>query len=110
DHRMDAGGFGRSIKLHGAEQIAMIGHADGRHVLRGHDFHQLIDLAGAVEKGIIGVIVKVYERSFGHRKGARGVAARAGETSILAKEIRATTGSRNGRKPATKEKAGPPAA
>ena len=54
-------GLGGVIELDRAEEIAVIGHADGGHVLRGDDLHQLVDFAGAIEQGIVGVVVEVDE-------------------------------------------------
>jgi len=36
---VDAGGFGGVIEGDGAEEVAMVGHADGGHVLFGADLH-----------------------------------------------------------------------
>ena len=66
DDRMDALRFGGVVKLHRAEQIAVIGHGDRGHFLLGDDVHELRDFAGAVEQGIVGVVVQVNEGSFGH--------------------------------------------
>ena len=41
DHRMDALGLGGVVELHRAEQIAVIGHGDRRHLLLGDQIHQL---------------------------------------------------------------------
>ncbi len=54
------------IKLDGAEEVAVIGHGDGRHFLLGDDLHELRDLAGSIEQRIVGVAVKVYERAVRH--------------------------------------------
>ncbi len=61
DDGMDAGGFGGVVELHRAEEVAVIGHGHGGHFLLGDDLHQLVDIAGAVEQGIIGVAVQVDE-------------------------------------------------
>ena len=61
---MHARGLGGVIELDRAEEIAVIGHGDGGHLLLDHDLHQLVDIAGAVEQRIIGVAVQVDE---GHR-------------------------------------------
>ncbi len=60
-------GFGGVVELHGAEQVAVIRHGDGGHFLLGDDLHELVDFAGAVEQRIVGVVVEVYEWSFGQR-------------------------------------------
>ena len=62
DHGMDAAGLGGVIELDGAEQVAVIGHGDRRHLLFDRDLHQLVDIAGAVEQGIVGVAMKMNER------------------------------------------------
>jgi len=66
DDRVDAGGFGGVIEGDGAEEVAMIGHADGGHVLFGADLHELVDFAGSVEEGVVGVVVEVDEGEIGH--------------------------------------------
>jgi hypothetical protein len=63
---MNAFGFRGVVELHGPEQIAVVGHPDGRHFLFSADLHQLIDFAGAIEQGIVGVVVKVNERGLSH--------------------------------------------
>jgi len=63
---MDALGFGGVIELDGAEEVAVVGHGDSGHLLFGDDIHQLADLAGAVEKRIVGVAMQVDERFVGH--------------------------------------------
>ena len=65
----------------------MIGHGDGGHFLLGDDVHELVDFAGAVEQGIVGVAVEVNEWSFGHRQykcrvGSAGGSA-VGETVLF---------------------------
>ena len=67
DDGMDALRFGGVVELDGAEEIAMVGHGDGGHLLLGDDVHQLVDFAGAVEQGVVGVAVQVNER---HRQNA----------------------------------------
>ena len=64
----DAFGLGLGIEFDRAEQVAMIGHRDGRHFLLGHHVHQLADLTGPIEKRIVGVAVEVYERDVRHRE------------------------------------------
>jgi len=61
---MDAVGFSGVIELHRAEEVPVIGHSHGRHFLLDHEFHQLVDLACAIEQRIVGVAMQVDE---GHR-------------------------------------------
>ena len=72
DDGMDALGFGRVVELDGAEEIAVVGHGDGGHFLLGDDVHELVDFAGAVEQGIVGVVVEMNEWIFSHGRGERG--------------------------------------
>ena len=85
---MDAVGFGGVVELDGAEEIAVIGHADGGHLLFGADLHELVDFAGAVEQGIVGVVVEVDEWGFGHRRtvhaGFEGASVERGSDFSLA--------------------------
>ena len=60
--------FGLGIEFDGPEQVAMIGHRDGRHLLLGHHVHQLPDFASPVKERIFGMAVEVYERDVGHRE------------------------------------------
>jgi hypothetical protein len=55
-------GFGGVVELDRAEEIAVIGHGDGGHFLLGDDVHELVDFAGAVEQGIVGVVVQMDEK------------------------------------------------
>ncbi len=66
DDRVDALGFGRVVELHRAEEVAVVGHGDGGHLLLDHEVHQLGDFAGAVEQGVVGVAVQVDEGGVGH--------------------------------------------
>ena len=66
DDGADAFVFGGVVELDSAEEVAVVGHADGGHFLLGADLHELVDFAGAVEEGVVGVVVKVDERGFGH--------------------------------------------
>ena len=50
------------VELDCAEEVAMIGHSNGRHVLFLNDVYELLDITGAVEKRVIGMAVKVNER------------------------------------------------
>ena len=47
------------IKFDGAEQVAMIGHAERRHFIFRCFLDQLFDTAGAVEETVLGMDVKV---------------------------------------------------
>ena len=62
DYRMYAVGVGLIVELHRAEQVAVIGHRDGRHFLLRHHLHELRDLAGSIEQRVVGVAVKMNER------------------------------------------------
>jgi hypothetical protein len=44
----------------------MVGHGDRRHLLLDDYIHQLPDLAGPIEQGVIGMAVKMDERIFRH--------------------------------------------
>ncbi len=79
DDGLDSLGFGGVIELHRAEEIAVIGHGDGGHFLLRDDVHQLVDFAGAVEQGIVGVVVQMNEWIFGHRQSER----LSGETTTI---------------------------
>ena len=63
------------IKLDGAKEVAVIGHRNGGHFLLPHDAHQLLDVAGAIEQRIVGMAMKVNERTFGHANLIFSVAA-----------------------------------
>ncbi len=54
------------IKLDSAEEVAVIGHGDRGHLLAFHDLDELLDIASAIEEGVIGVAMEVNERAFGH--------------------------------------------
>jgi hypothetical protein len=75
------------VKLDGAEEVAVIGHGDGRHFLLGDDFHELRDLAGSIEQRVIGVAVKMNERvrhydiNPGETFSIAGVAAYTGDVA-----------------------------
>ena len=62
--RVDSLGVGGVVELHGAEEIAVVGHGDGGHLLLDHDLHQLVDIAGSIEEGVIRVAMQMDE---GHR-------------------------------------------
>ena len=56
--------LGGVVELDRAEQVAVIGHGDGGHLLLDHDLHQLVDIAGAVEQRVIGMAMQVDERVY----------------------------------------------
>ena len=62
DHRMHAVLLGLVVELDRAEEVAVIGHGDGGHLLLRHDLHELGDLAGSIEQRVVGVAVKMNER------------------------------------------------
>ena len=66
DHRMHAVALGGVVELDRAEQVAVIGHGDGRHLLLDRGLHELVDVAGPIEQRIIGVAMQVDERIFRH--------------------------------------------
>ena len=66
DNGMDAFLIGFVVKLNSAKQVSVIRHRDGGHFLLFDDAHQLLDIAGAIEKRIVSVAMKVNERTFGH--------------------------------------------
>ena len=66
DDRLHAFALGRVVELHRAEQVAVVGHGDGRHLLLDDGVHQLADFTGAIEQGVIGVAVQMDERVFRH--------------------------------------------
>ena len=47
--------------MHGAENVAVVGHGDGRHAEFLHALNELLDVASAVEHGIIGMQVQMNE-------------------------------------------------
>jgi hypothetical protein len=61
DDRVDAFGFGGVVELDATEEIAVIGHGNGGHLLLGCDVHELLDFAGAVEERVVGMAVEVNE-------------------------------------------------
>ncbi|MCG3774995.1 MAG: hypothetical protein JW395_1823 [Nitrospira sp.] len=62
----DALRVGCVIERDGPEKVAMVGHADGRHLLLLADLHELVDLAGSIEQRVVGVVVEVNERDVSH--------------------------------------------
>src|SRR5579862_796891 len=71
DHRMDAPRLGVVVELHRAEQIAVIGHSHGGHLLLDRQIHQLRNFASAVEQRIIGVAMQMNKRR-GHGRSNPG--------------------------------------
>ena len=66
DDGPDALLFCFGIEFDRAEQVAVIGHGDGRHFLLSHHVHQLPNLAGAIEERVVGVAMEVYEGDVRH--------------------------------------------
>ncbi len=71
DHRMDALLLGVVVELDRAEQIAVIGHGHGGHLLLDREVHQLGDFAGSVEQRVIGVAMQMDKRR-GHGRSNPG--------------------------------------
>ena len=63
--RLHARLVGRIHKMHGAKNIAVVGHGDGRHAQLFYTLNQLFDVARAVEHRVIAMQVQVDE--FRHR-------------------------------------------
>ena len=61
---LDALGLGRLKKMHCAVDVAVVGHGHGLLPQRRHAVHKLINVASAVEQGILGVQMQMGE--FGH--------------------------------------------
>ena len=59
DHRMDAVLLGLVVELDRAEQVAVVGHGHGGHLLLLHLLHQLRDLAGSIEQRVVGVAMQM---------------------------------------------------
>ena len=72
DHRMHAVLFPGVVKLHRAEQIAMVGHGDGGEILLLGEAHQLGDFAGSVQQRIVRVAMQMYEGLRGCHDSLRG--------------------------------------
>ena len=66
DDRLYANALGFVVELLRGEQIAMIGNRHRRHALSHRLSYQRGDFAGAVEKTVIGVNVKMSEARFFH--------------------------------------------
>jgi hypothetical protein len=54
------------IELDRSEEVPVIGHSNGRHLLMLRNSHELFNIAGAIQEGVIGMAVEVNERTFGH--------------------------------------------
>ena len=67
DDGLDVLGLGGVIELDGAEEVAVIRHRHGGHVLFGHNVHELGNLAGSVEQRVVGMAVQVDEGCVRHR-------------------------------------------
>jgi hypothetical protein len=52
-------------EMHGAKDIAVIGHCDSGHSQLAHMFAEFFDVTGAVKQGIVGVQVQVDELGHG---------------------------------------------
>ncbi len=61
DDGLDAFLLCRVDKMHGAKNIAVIGHGDGRHPELFHAMDELFDVAGAVKERVIGMEMQVDE-------------------------------------------------
>jgi hypothetical protein len=47
--------FGRVEEVHGAVDVAMVGHGDGLLAQRGDAVNEFLEVAGAVEEGVFGM-------------------------------------------------------
>ena len=72
DHRLDALRPRGIVELHGAEEVAVVGHRHRGHLLLRYRVDQLADFAGSIEQRIVGVAMKVYERLIRHSLPAGG--------------------------------------
>ena len=61
EDRLDPLLLGRVRKMHRAIDIAVIGHRDRRLTQLFHAGHKFLDVAGAVEHGIVGMQVQMDE-------------------------------------------------
>src|ERR1035437_3049986 len=66
DDRAHAFALGGVVELDGAEQVAVVGHGDGGHLLLDDRIHELADFTSSIEEGVIGVAVQMDERVFRH--------------------------------------------
>ena len=61
DDRLDTGLDGGIHKMHGAKNIAVVGHGHGRHSQLLDALDELFDVAGAIEHGVIAMQMQVDE-------------------------------------------------
>jgi len=61
DYGMDAVLLGFVVKLDCAEQISVVGHGHGGHLLLLRLGHQLRDLAGSIEQRVVGMAMQMNE-------------------------------------------------
>jgi hypothetical protein len=47
--------------MHRAKNVAMVGHSHGRHAEFGNAFNQFLDVASAIEQGVIAMKMQMYE-------------------------------------------------
>ena len=64
---------GLGVELDGAEEISVIGHGERRKAKLLGTSHELIDLAGSVEKAVFGMTMKMNEVAVAHFRKAYGV-------------------------------------
>jgi hypothetical protein len=64
DHRMHSLLLRFVVELDRAEEVAVVRHGDGGHLLLDHQVHQLADLAGAIKQRVVGVAMQVDERCY----------------------------------------------
>src|SRR5262245_28478614 len=70
DNRLDSLRQGLVVKVSRAENVAVIGYGNCRHVERFDALHQLLDVAGAIQQRVIGMQVEMNEiGSLAHRGG-----------------------------------------
>jgi hypothetical protein len=62
DDRLHAPRGGFVIKMLGGKQISVVGNGHGGHMPPCRLANQFTDVAGAIEKAVIGVQMQVYER------------------------------------------------
>ena len=65
DDRLDAGGGGLLPEVVGPEDVAVVGHREGRHPHRRRRLEEVVQAGRAVEHGVLGVHVQVHERVSG---------------------------------------------
>src|SRR5260370_41778322 len=67
DNRLHAARGRLVVEVFGGKKIAVIGDGHGGHAAAGRLVYQFRDVAGAVEKTIVGVQVKMYKTRCRHR-------------------------------------------